>query len=174
MYNRFEKGSSLVDLILGAAIIVLVVLPVFSFVIEKYIITNKADMINDTIDLTNIAVYNALDTGAASKKTIDFNETEVLRIYRSLLAKNLLLNEDLTPKVNSIADGTVILDSIIIYIGNYPLNCPDGTLITRPTIHSRITVPIKPSLYRHLLLNILGRDYIELKIHVDSDIPIND
>ena len=171
--NTGRRGSAAVEAVIGAAIIMFVVFPVFSAVVEKYIIANKAQIIRDAVDLTNIAVYNAVEAGNLGKNEIMICNEELERIYRTILAKNLNLKADLSPERDSVADGTVGIKSLAVFTGGFPLACPDGTAITRPAVHSRLTVPVKPSLYRGIILGMLGKQYIELEVHVDSDIPVD-
>ena len=42
---KSSKGSALSDILIGTAIIVFVILPVFSAVVEKYLINNKIQII---------------------------------------------------------------------------------------------------------------------------------
>ena len=41
----------------------------------------------------------------------------------------------------------------------------------RPAVHTVVTVPVRPSLYRGVVLGLMGQDYVELKVHVDTDLP---
>jgi hypothetical protein len=173
MKIRDETGSGVVDVIIAAALIVFVILPSVSIVLEKFIIMNKSQIIKDAVDIANISLYNAINTVYLGKNVINMDKAYVEHIYRTLLAENLNLNFDLTPKENSIVDGEVKIESIIIYTGEFPLKCPDGTDIKRPSVHSSLTLPLKPSLFRQMLLDILGREQMELKVHVDSEIPVN-
>jgi len=167
------SGSAIVDVVLGAAIIVFVVLPLFSAVIEKYIVMNKAQIIRDAVDMTNISTYNAINAGNLGKSIITLDSVEVDSIYRTLLAENLNLNNDLSPKTGSIAEGPVNIDSLLIFTSGFPTVCPNNNEINRPSVHSYITIPVRPSLYRQVILNILGKQYVEFKVHVDSEIPVN-
>jgi len=173
MKSLGESGSAVTDVVIAAAVIVFLIFPAASFVLEKYIIINKAQMIKDAVDMTNISTYNALDAASLGKTVITMQDSRVEQIYTSLLAKNLKLDCGLFPREDSIVEGRVSIDSIIIYTGGFPLTCPDGAQIKRPAVHSRITVPVRPSLYRQTILSILGKQYVELKVHVDSDIPVN-
>lgn len=170
---KCRKGSAAADVVIGAAIIVFVVLPVFSFIIEKYLILNKAQIIKDAVDMTNIAAYNAINAGNLGKAGVDIDMDKVEEIYRRLLMKNLNLAGDLAPLPGSLAEGRVSIKSLAVFTGGFPDVCPEGTGISRPSVHSIISIPVRPSLYRQLILNILGKQFIELEIHVDSEIPVN-
>jgi len=170
---QYRKGSAVTDLVISAAIIAFIILPVFSAVMEKYIIQNKAQIIKDAVDMTNVSTYNAIKADSLGRNKIELDAAETEEIYSSLLAANLRLDNDLKPLKDSIAEGKVTIDSLVIYTDGFPLYCPDGCRIERPSVHSCVTVPVKPSLYRQVLLDLLGKDLVELKVHVDSDIPVN-
>lgn len=167
------KGSSTVVVVVYTAIIVFIILPVFASTVERFIIFNKAQIIKDAVDITNLSTYNSINTANLSKTMVTFDEEQLINIYKDMLMENLNLDIDLLPKVNSIAEGGVEINSIIIYKGPFPVTCPDGTEINRPTVHSVIIVPVRPSLYGGILLDKIGKQFIELRIHVDSDIPID-
>ncbi len=168
-----EKGSGTADVLIIVAIIVFVLLPVFASVMEKYIVFTKSQLIKDAVDITNISAFYALEAESLGKNIIDFNETDILSIYRNMLAKNLQLDSELNPLENSIADYKVSIESIIIYTDNLPAKCPYNINITKPAIHSCIIVPVKPAFYHKIIRNITGKEYIQIKVHVDSDIPVN-
>jgi hypothetical protein len=148
-------------------------MPVFSLVIEKYIFMNIAQTLKDSVDITNIAVYNALSAESLSRGDVDFDTDRARMIYNRLLAENLSLEVNLMPQESSVAEGQVRIDSLILYSGGFPHVCPDGTEIVRPTVHSVVAVPVKPMLYRQIILNALGKESVELIVHVDSEIPVN-
>ena len=168
-----DTGGAVGEIIIGAAIIVFVLLPVFSAVIEKYFINTKTQIIKDAIDTTNISTYISINPEELGRNFVVHNETEAWEIYNKLLARNLNLEEDLSPRNNSPADGKVKIESIIIYSGKKSENCPQGTEFRRPGIHSLIVVPIKPLLYSQFILSLMGKDWVELYVHVDSEIPVN-
>lgn len=173
IFNRGCKGSSVVDVVIGTAIIVFIILPLFAAVIEKYIMLTRAEIIKDAVDITNISVYNSINSGYLGKSVVTFDEEYLYSLYKEMLKVNLNLNEDLTPAEHSIADGRVEIESVILYEDSFPLLCPCNIEIKRPAVHSVINVPVKPSLFREIILNMLGRQFVELKIHVDSDIPLD-
>ena len=168
-----RKGSAVVDVVIFAAIIIFVILPVFSIIMEKYLLLNKAQIIKDAVDMTNISAYNAINAAELGKADVDVDEAGAMDIFRNLLALNLKLDEDLKPLPDSLAEDTVSIRSLIVFSDTFPSECPLGVNITRPSVHSVIVVPVRPSLYRQLILSMLGRQFVELEVHVDSDIPIN-
>lgn len=173
MSARNEKGSAVVDVVVAAAMVVFVILPVFSAAIEKYVLMEKARVIRDAVDMTNISVYNALNAGNLGQANVNLGHSEAVEIFEKLICINLSLDEGLNPKAGSVAEGCVEVISLEIYTSGFPVICPRGTTIVKPSVHSCINVPIKPSLYRRVVLSLLGRDYIDVEVHVDSEIPVN-
>lgn len=170
---KSSKGIGVLDVVIAAAALIFIVLPVFSAVAEKFIMLNTAQLIKDSVDITNLAAYNSINSKSLSKAAVTFDSDEARTIYALLLAKNLRLAEDLTPEEGSVAAGKVDIDSLVLYEGELPPACPSGTRIEMPAVHSVITVPVKPALYRRMILEVLGRETVDLKIHVDTEIPLN-
>lgn len=168
-----EKGSAVTQIVLMAAMLIFVIMPVFSAAIEKYILMEKARIIRDSLDMTNISAYNALSSADLGKVGIGAERSGVLEIYRQMLGMNLRLHDDLEPKPDSVAEGRVEVLSLEIYSSGFPAQCPEGATVTRPTVHSSICVPVRPSLYRSIILKMLGRDYVDIIVHTDTEIPVN-
>lgn len=172
-WKRNEKGSAVVDVVVAAAMIIFVVLPVFSFVMEKYILEEKKRVIRDAVDMTNLSVYNALTAADLGRASVDLSTSDAMDIFESLLCSNLNLSSGLVPNDNSIAEGAVEVISLMVYTEAFPAQCPNQTVITRPTVHSVVKVQIKPALYRSLIMGLSGKEHIDLVVHVDSEIPVN-
>ncbi len=170
---RYIKGSVVTEIVLMAAMLVFIILPVFSTIVEKYVLMEKARVIRDAADMTNISAYNAISAADLGKTAVDVSHTEVLDIYAQMLGRNLRLEEDMDPRPDSVAEGQVEVLSLVVYSDGFPATCPEGAAITRPTVHSCISVPVKPSLYRGIILGMLGRDSIDIVVHVDSEIPLD-
>ena len=173
MTARGEKGSAVADVVIAAAMLIFVLLPVFSVIIEKYIFAEKARIIRDAVDMANISAYNALRTESLGKAQADIGRSEASRIFEELLCANLNLEEGLVPQIDSIAEGRVEIISLEMYMNGFPAKCPGGATIMKPSFHSFIKVPIRPALYRKVVLGMMGRDYIDIEVHVDSEIPVN-
>ena len=173
MNIRQEKGSVVLDVIIAAAMIVFVLLPVFSATVEKFILFEKARLIKDAVDMTNISVYNALVTNSLGKADVDMSHPEASKIFEELLCANLSLEAGLVPGADSIAENRVEVSSLEMYMDTFPAECPDGTIIEKPSVHSCVKVPVRPSLYRTIVLRMLGKDYVDIEVHVDSEIPVN-
>ncbi|TAH61133.1 MAG: hypothetical protein EWM50_06175 [Gottschalkiaceae bacterium] len=182
-----NKGSIVSDLLIFIFVVLFIILPIFSVVFEQYLLLLKGQAITDAIDVTNLAAYNAMDIDAKSEKIIvagrnqseiTFTESRIKDIFKPLLALNMNLNNDLTPKENSIAAGTVEIVEVKIYPAgmSFPIICPKGGNITRPSVHSVIKVPLKPALYWNIYKYLTGdtgdgiKDYY---IHVDTELPHN-
>lgn len=170
---NFQSGSGAIDVLIAAAIIIFVILPVFSTVLEKYLIMNKAQIIKDAIDMANISAYNAIKADKLGRVNVDMELTRADEIYRRILADNLKLDINLNPLKDSLAEDKVQIKSIIFYSGLIQEVCPGGINIKRPSVHSTVIVPIRPSLFRSLILSLGGKQFIELEVHVDSEVPVN-
>lgn len=168
-----DAGSAVADVVIMAAVLVFVVFPVFSAVIEKYIVLDKARLIRDSVDMTNISVYDALNAESLGKVSVDFFDARADDIFQELLCRNLKLDSGLIPRRDSVAEAKVEILSLTFYMEGFPTICPNGSTIERPTVHSCINIPVRPSLYRGIILNLLGREHIDLIVHVDSEIPVN-
>ena len=142
---------------------------------ERYILYNKVNIIKDVVDIANLAVYNAIHTQDAKHETARTIKSE-MTLYKNIVATNLKLTADMTPKENSIAEGEVVVEELRAYLftnTTFPTTCQQGNNITRPTIHSVIKVSIKPTLFRRVVLSTIGKDVINIKVHVDTELPIN-
>ncbi len=168
-----NAGSAVAEVIIMAAMLVFVVFPVFSTVMEKYILVDKARLIRDSVDTTNISVYNALNTESLGKVSVDFFDAKAGDIFKELLCRNLKLDSGLTPMGDSVAEAQVEILSLAFYKEGFPAVCPNKSKIERPTVHSCVNIPIRPSLYRGIILRMLGRDHVDVIVHVDSEIPVN-
>jgi hypothetical protein len=100
-------------------------------------------------------------------------QDEALELYTGLLARNLRLTPDHMPLEGSIAEGQVEIISLVLYTSGLPVTCPNGVTITRPAIHSCISVPVWPVMYRAFLLSLMGREFIDMVVHVDSELPVD-
>jgi hypothetical protein len=156
-----------------AAAIVFILIPVFAAVMEGYIINIKAMIIKDSVDMANLSAYNAMEVKSLSTVNVDINHGQARESFCSVLSNNMRLKEDMTPMPGSIAESKVTLKELNLYTSGLPLVCSKGKDISRPTVHSVIEVPIRPTLFSGLILEALGEDFIVLEIHLDSEIPIN-
>lgn len=173
MISDARRGSATVDVVVGAAVIIFVILPLFSAVVERVILLNKAQIARDALDMVNLSAYNSLNARELGKTTVGFESGEAMEIYRTLLAANLRLDGSLNPLPGSIAEGTVSIESIVVCSGGLPSVCPNGKRLTRPSVHSCISIPVAPSLYRRLLLDLIGKEHLDMRVHTDTEIPLN-
>ena len=121
-----ERGSAVTQTVLMAAVLIFIIMPVFSAVIEKYILMEKARVITDSVDMTNISAYNALSSAELGKVRIGAERSDILEIYRHILSINLRLNDDLEPQPDSVAEGCVEVLSLEIFSSDFPAHCPEG------------------------------------------------
>lgn len=121
-----ERGSAVTQTVLMAAVLIFIIMPVFSAVIEKYILMEKARVITDSVDMTNISAYNALSSAELGKVRIGAERSDILEIYRHILSINLRLNDDLEPQPDSVAEGCVEVLSLEIFSSDFLPTAPKG------------------------------------------------
>ena len=167
-----EKGA-VEDLVVLCLFVAFVLFPVASAMLDRYAAILECQEIKDALDITNIAVYDSLRAQDTGKTVAGFDSAGAMELYKSILARNLRLNGDLTPGPGSIAEGPVSIDELALYTSGFPCRCPQGQLLSRPAIHTYVTVPVRPSLYRGVILGMMGKQYVELKVHVDTDLPVD-
>lgn len=173
-----QKGSIVSGLLIFTLAVVFVIIPIFSAVFEQHILLLKAQAIKDAVDITNLAAYNAMKVPEKSETKITATISDIRNNYIPMLALNMRLNNDLTPKEDSIAQGKVEIVNITVYPKgmSFPTTCPEGGTIRRPSVHSVIKVPIKPTLYWNIYRFLTGatgdgiKDYI---VHIDTELPHN-
>lgn len=169
--NKNIRGSSLIDAILTATLIVLVILPIFSFILEGYIFTNKIQVIRDTVDITNMAAVNSLDWVSLGKTGVSFDYGVLRENYKRILIENLLLDSNMRAKEDSLLDGNVVIEELAVFTDGFPVICPLGTQLLRNGVHSVIVFMVKPTLYSQVLRLLTGTEFIEFKMHTDTEIP---
>lgn len=171
-------GSIVSDLLIFTLVVIFVLLPIFSAVFEQYILLLKGKAIRDAIDMTNLAAYNAMKIPEKSESKITATVHDIDAIFKPMIALNMNLNSDLTPKENSIVDETVKIVNITVYPKgmSFPVTCPEGSTICRPTVHSVIKVSIKPALYWNIYKLLTGAEGDGIKdymVHRDTELPYN-
>lgn len=171
--KKGKCGSTIVDVVIFAGVFVFVLIPIFSFGTEKFLMQARAAEIRDSVDTSALSTYYAISTERLSKAEAYIDPDEALTIFRSLLSQNLKLTSDLQPLSGSIADGQVDIKSFQIYTSGFPTTCLGGNIITRPSVHCEISVPVKPAMLRKMILDLFGREFVNLEIHLDSEIPVD-
>lgn len=174
--TKSNKGSAATNVIALLGLIIFIILPLFAVIMERYILYNKVNIIKDAVDVANLALYNAISTEDAAKNDTAIRLNSETTLYKNILARNLKLKTDMTPEGSSVAEGEVVIDELKVYLHintTFPVACPQGNNITRPAIHSVIKVPIKPTLLSRVVLSVMSKDAIDIKVHVDTELPIN-
>lgn len=142
------------------------------FVLELALVTSKVEIMQDSLDFSNLAVYKNIsqkelgDTG-----NIKFEETDLTTAYatfKEYIEKNFDLDTSLSPKgADSYIYGQVVITDLRIYnvVNNliteykydstsgtfiklldnvsYAVNSPDGHKIEKTSIYSAIDVNVK-------------------------------
>lgn len=168
-----NENGGISFILIMSLLVIFIIIPVFAVVVEKYIVQLKVFDIKEAIELSSISTYNTVSSESLSGVEVDYDNTKAKSVFENYLAKNLNINSDLSPKGSGIVEGTVTVDSFVIYSSGFPHTCPNGNNITRPSVHAKITVPIKPTIYKYTILQALGTDTINLKFHYDTEIVID-
>lgn len=171
--GRDNKGTVLVDVILFGALIVFVILPFISLILEWQIVIIKVQSIQDAVDLAAMATFGALENISYGKEGLNLNFDRLTEDYRRTLSENLRLDEDMNPEANSVVGNRVIIEELEIFTDGFPANCSEGTLLTMPSVHTIIRFSIEPALYGAALLKLTGREYFDFRLHIDSELPVN-
>lgn len=169
-----DNGDAFSTTLLVVFIVIYLVMPTFAAVIEKQIFSLTASNVEDAMEISCIATYNSLESGDLSRTAVNFDSNKLNEVFKKYLAKNLKLNDDLTPKTTgNMVKGPIIINSLQAYISDFPQTCEKGNNLTRPSIHVIITVPVEPTLYKYTILELLGIDKIYCPVHLDVELPTN-
>ncbi|TCT17033.1 hypothetical protein EDC18_101329 [Natranaerovirga pectinivora] len=174
--TKTTRGDiGIIEVILFTCIIVFIVFPVFSIVFEKVALDMKADEIKDIIKDATESTFVALNIDSTSVENIDVDIERFKEIFEEYLIINFNLNEDFSPKENSMVDAPVTINKILFYGSeDIPITHPTKEITyNRPFIEIEVLFPIKPHLYRKAILNALGREYLEVNINYYYTLPIN-
>ena len=168
-----KKGTVLVDVILFGALIIFVMLPLVSLILEWQIVIIKVQSIQDAVDLATLSAFGALENVSYGKDGLNLNYERLKEDYMKTLSDNLKLDGGMNPEDNSVLGGRVLIEELEIYCADLPVNCSGGTLLTMPSVHIIIIFSIKPALYGAALLELSGREYFDFRLHSDSEMPVN-
>lgn len=149
--NLFNSRGG-IPIVLLWSIVFFVVIILCTFVVERYFLNVKAEVVKDQLTFSALAVYKNIDKSQLQTKNITLTD-EMKDTFKKYLIKNMGLNDDLSSKTNSVASGKVEIDYMKIYqINDNEKNYPDGSLIAyKPSLYVRIKYDIEP-----ILKGILG------------------
>jgi hypothetical protein len=165
-----KNGSAYVDVLLTFFFLLILVVPLFSYVAERYVLLNKLQIMSDAIDASSLSAYMAINTEAASSRELSIDPTVFNNLFRNALQTNLSLNADMSPRDGSMAVGTVILQSSEIYMSGFPMQCPKGSTIRMKSFHIVVGIPVEPGFIRTYILN--KDDPAIVWIHRDCEMPV--
>lgn len=171
---KSKKGNALADMLIFLFITVFIVLPLFAAVTEGYLLLNRTQILRDAVDMANVSSYIAINGSGLGRKEVRIDGDTLRETWSGFLASNLKLAPDLTPGEGSVVDGKVEILELDAYISGLPLTCGNGERLSRPSVHSVVTFPVKPSLFGKMILALGGGEFVYIKIHTDSEIPVND
>ena len=179
MFKRFLKNTrgdiGVLEIILFTCVILFIIFPIFSIVIEKVILDLKSDEIKGIIKDATESTFIALNIDTTSVENIDVDLDRFKEVFERYIKTNFNLKEDFKPKDNSMVDGPVKINKIIFYGTNsLPFTHPTKEITyNRPFIEVEVIFPIKPHLYRKVILDALGKEYLEVTINYHYTLPIN-
>lgn len=154
-----RKGSITADVVLVTFIIVLVILPLFTFVFDKYLMFIVLKEASDMLDMSCLSAYEALkfDEASMGVVTIDLQKLEIEFL------KYAEYNSSMLPGVFYLRELDIISDSL-------PSSCSAGTILTRPSVHAVISICYNTGLFDRLVSGTEG--FRVLNIHRDVELPI--
>ncbi|GKX32298.1 hypothetical protein SH1V18_47780 [Vallitalea longa] len=159
--KRNEKGEiGVFELILFTGIVLFILMPIFTAAYEKQIMYKIGRDSNDIIKDSLEATYVTLNIKRGSTKKIEFDD-KFKRTFESYIRENMKLNVDFTPKDESMADAKIkVLELKRI---NYP----------RKSVKVKLLLPIKPHLYRQIILDLMGKEWIGYEIVQEVSLPVD-
>ena len=159
---RDKRGSA--TLIIG--LLFLIPFMTFGFwTIESRLLNTQYNMADDAIVAAGLGALksaNPLDLAYGEYKL----DPDMARdTFNDLLKKNMKLDNSFNPLPGSIAISPVKIEEFIIYNpGDYPTECPRGTVIQDTSIH----VVVKFKVKRPVLRGMFGKT-VDMTVHRDLD-----
>lgn len=173
MKNYFRRASIGIGQVLFITFfLVFVVFPVFSFLIDKNIARLIASEIKESLDMSVVGAYNAVNENDYGKKTVDISQKSLEKEFLKLFCKNMKLEKDLTPKEESVLEYPILINELE-YFGSDRIGalCNCGNEIIRPTVHLNFTFSINPTLYRRVINRLSGKDKFSISVGYDIELP---
>ena len=171
-----ERGDIGVGSILMVTVLlVFVIFPLSAFTFDYLRIQVVAGEVAKSIDAAVIDGYHSLDLGFMSKEEF-IADNGLFEYYVTEEVKDSLrLNDDLTPKENSMLDGPLTLNSVKFYDSSLLpyTDAQSGKEYSRPFIEVEFTIRLKPLLYQQIILDALGKPYKEFSATRKASLPIN-
>lgn len=171
-----ERGDIGVGTILMVTtLIVLVIFPLSAFIFDFLRIQVVAGEVAKSIDAAVIDGYHSLDLEFLSKEEFIADNGLFEYYVTEEVKRSLKLNDDLSPKENSVLDGPLSINSVKFYDSTLlPYTDTDsGKVYNRPFVEINFTIRLKPLLYQQIILDVLGQPYKEFTASRKSSLPIN-
>lgn len=175
-YLKDQRGSIGVNTVLiGVAIIVFVILPIFSVGVEYLRMNILGDTVKEAIDLSATSAYITLSVNRASEVDVSFNASEFGDVFEEYLKKNLSLNDDLSPKGDSMVDGSIRIVGYNFFLGSaLPYTDPEtGITYNRPFVDVELILPVKPVLFIEEIAKLAGKTEFEVTVKHKVTLPID-
>ncbi|MNL91270.1 hypothetical protein D3C81_10010 [compost metagenome] len=168
--RRKQKGNFSILMLWG--FLLLLLMGLYSFIIETYSVNAKAHKIQDDIVISNLATYKLLDMTSLAETPRIFkivSPANALATSKIYLQKNMNLNSDMTAKAGNIVTGEVKIKEYILYNVSYnkveiwkynsntntfnlttvadktvtPVTSPNGVTITNTAIYTVLNVNVE-------------------------------
>lgn len=171
-----ERGSASISfVIIIACLVVFLIIPLSAFVFDKLKVNLIAREVGAAIDVAIEDGYHSLQKPILSQE--DFTvDGPILEYYVSeSLKRSLSLNDDFSPKAISKLDGPLSIE-LLKFIGTADLPYTEvatGTVYNKPFVEIKFTIRLKPTLYQDIILNALGKSYVEYQSKRKSIIHVN-
>lgn len=159
---RDRRGSG--TLLFG--LLFLIPFMVFSFwIIESRLLYIEKSIADDAIVAAGLAALKGANPVEAAYGNYYIDPSQARLVFDEYLKRNMKLDDGFYPEQGSIAMDHVRVEEFIVYNpGDYPTECPNGTLIKDTSIH----VVVKFKARRPVLRGLFGEE-VDMTIHRDID-----
>lgn len=149
-------------MLIFSCIIIFILLPVFAYCYEKYIIYLKMNVIKDAVDMSVLSSYNAINSEVLSGSSVDLCIEKANQNLKTLLALNLNLDSSLNPFQNSVVDGQIQIKEIAF-----------ASSASKPSVRCKLIIPVQPCFFRNIISIISGKEYFDIIFEETVEIPVN-
>lgn len=171
-----ERGDIGVGTILMVTtLIVFIIFPLSAFVFDHLRVQVVAGEVAKSIDAAVVDGYHSLDLAFLSKEEFIADNGLFEYYVTEELKRSLRLNDDLTPKENSMLDGPLSINTVKFYDSTQLpyTDIDNGKVYNRPFVEINFTIRLKPLLYQQIILDALGQSYKEFSETRKASLPIN-
>lgn len=156
------RGSAIFEMLIFACIIIFILLPLFAYCYERYVVYLKLNVIKDAVDMSILSSYNAINSEILSGSSVDICIQKAQHNFRELMSSNLNLDSELKPESKSVIDGQVKIKDIIFY--------PHSS---KAYVQCELFFPIKPCFFGNIIRLITGKELFNITFKETVEIPVN-